>query len=275
MTLLGEPTEQNSTLRRIADGGADTLPTPGTGAEIPHLTDAWQKARKNYTLIAGVLIAWELVGLELTRDPIDNINVSLQAPQAAPFVFLALLAYFAFRASVEWFQCDLRRRQMLASRLDWFGGHALAILAGAIYVTQRLSEIQIGALLTSVHASRFLFGLPGVAILSAMLGATRNVGQWRDLWRSTDGDGRTGLVMIPLLSVLFPVAALIDSEEDRGLLGVLMLATAAISYWLSWWKLRSRKPPGGHPAPPGHGASGGSARDAFPAARGTRPAEPL
>jgi hypothetical protein len=81
-------------------------------AEVPHLTEAYQKAHKNYALVSGVLLAWELVGIELTPEPFENVNVKLLTPGAAPWVLFALVCYFAFRFHIEWLHCDPRRREL-------------------------------------------------------------------------------------------------------------------------------------------------------------------
>ena len=53
--------------------------------EVLHLTDAWHKARKQYALFSGLLIGWELVGVQLAEKPLETLNVTLRTPEVAPF----------------------------------------------------------------------------------------------------------------------------------------------------------------------------------------------
>lgn len=107
------------------------------------LTEAYQKARKQYALFSGLLVAWELVGIELTKAPLANFNITLKSPQAAPYVLIALVLYFAFRITIEWLQCDRSRRTLRVSLIDFTVSHVLAVAALALYVAQRLLDLQL------------------------------------------------------------------------------------------------------------------------------------
>jgi len=51
------------------------------------MTDSYHKARKSYGLFSALLIAWELIGIELTKEtPIENFNLIIKAPKAIPFI---------------------------------------------------------------------------------------------------------------------------------------------------------------------------------------------
>src|SRR5437588_5845111 len=110
---------------------------------IPPLDEAYGHARKAYGLVSALLIAWELIGVELDASPVENVKVTLKSPQAAPYVLIVLILYFGFRTTIEWYQNDSRRRRLLASRIDFTVSHLIAITALALYGFQTLSKIQI------------------------------------------------------------------------------------------------------------------------------------
>ena len=125
--------------------------------DVPHLTESWHNARKSYGLFAGLLIAWALIGLEVTEAPLDNVNVKLLTPDAIPLVLVVMVLYFAGRASIEWHQCDQRRRVMLASRMDCYLAHGVAGSALAVYFGQRLSGVQLADFFLNRDSTRNVF----------------------------------------------------------------------------------------------------------------------
>lgn len=111
--------------------------------DIPQLTEAYEKARKQYGLFAALLMAWEIVGIELTALPISSVDITLRSPQAVPFVLMALVGYFAFRVTIEWHQSNAARRSAMPSKLDFWTAHGIAILAAGIFGFQSLSGLQL------------------------------------------------------------------------------------------------------------------------------------
>jgi hypothetical protein len=110
---------------------------------VPHFGSAYDKARKAYGLSAAVLLAWELIGIELSPTPVESFKVTLKSPQAAPYVLIALVLYFAFRTTIEWYQTEAPRRQMLASRIDFGVAHLIGASSLLLYAVQTLLRIQI------------------------------------------------------------------------------------------------------------------------------------
>lgn len=112
--------------------------------EIPHLTESYRKARRQYGLFCASLMAWELVGLKPEEGKFASINnVKLTDINALPYVFLALIAYYTFRVINEWFQVDEGRRRTRVAKWDFWVAHAIAILSLAIFVGRRFSDFQI------------------------------------------------------------------------------------------------------------------------------------
>ena len=124
---------------------ADTPQNNQTVASAPALSDHYHKARKLYGLTSGLLLLWELVGIELQPNPVEYLKVKLLSPEAVPAILFILVFYFAFRFTIEWSQCDLSRRQFLASRVDFYAAHVFGFVSVAIYafqqaLTTRVSE---------------------------------------------------------------------------------------------------------------------------------------
>src|SRR5690348_4567751 len=108
---------------------------------IPALTDSYQKAHKNYVLWSALLASWQLIGIELETK--EKWGVVLKSPKAVPLVLFCLVLYFGFKISVEWMQCDEKRRQNLAAKIDYRVAHGIALCAIAISVIQALWQVQI------------------------------------------------------------------------------------------------------------------------------------
>jgi hypothetical protein len=112
-------------------------------SEIPALGEGYSHARKAYGLTSALLMAWELIGVELEASPIENLKLTLKSPQAAPYVLIVLIIYFGFRVTIEWYQTDIRRRNLPASRIDFVAAHAIAVAALALYGFQTLAKVQV------------------------------------------------------------------------------------------------------------------------------------
>ena len=122
------------------------LPIDSVG--ISPLTEHYHKARKQYTLVSGILLAYVLIGIGLPEDGrlLPNTSVSLKNPNALPIIFLTLLIYFAYRVTIEWNQCDERRRAMTVSRVDFLVAHVLGLCSVAAYLVDRALEFGLGQL---------------------------------------------------------------------------------------------------------------------------------
>jgi hypothetical protein len=134
--------------------------------QIPPLTNAYHKTRRQLGLFSGLLIVWELIGIDLEENISGYINVTLKSPQAGPYVLIVLVLYFAFRLTIEWYQCDARRRSLFASRLDVVVALSIASFACALFFVQAGFNVQIADLDRSPLTR---LGLAG-AVLGAMVG---------------------------------------------------------------------------------------------------------
>lgn len=129
------------------------------------LSTEYHKARKQLLLWAGILLIWELVGVDLSKAEgaggnVGAIITAIRSPQAVPWVLLILVAYFLFKVTVEWYQCSLSRRTMRVSKIDFFSAWILSLVAYVLYAGQALSHVQLADLLQrSIRAQSILGGL--------------------------------------------------------------------------------------------------------------------
>lgn len=117
----------------------------------PPLSDHYHQARKQYSLVSGILLAYVLVGIKLPDNGkiIPSAEVALKTPDALPLIFIALLVYFSYRLTIEWNQCSEQRCALLASRIDFYVAHALGILAVAAYLIDRALQVGLGELVVA------------------------------------------------------------------------------------------------------------------------------
>ena len=104
-------------------------------SDPPQLTDHYHKARKNYTLFSGLLLAWVFVGLNVPKAPFDTVKITLDNESAMPLVLIALMVFFGFRTVIEWQQNSENRRMWLPSRLDVAAAHVIAVGATLLFLS--------------------------------------------------------------------------------------------------------------------------------------------
>lgn len=135
----------------------------------PAFGASYDKARQSYGVATALLLAWALVGIELDKSPLSSVKVTLKSPQAAPYVFIAAVLYFAFRFTMEWYQADESRRAVQASRVDYVVAHGLGASSILLFLGQKLLQVQIAdkfswrwsLLLVASWSMSFAMGFPG------------------------------------------------------------------------------------------------------------------
>ena len=190
--------------------------------EIAALGEAYNHARKAYGLTSALLIAWELIGVELEASPIESVKLTLKSPQAAPYVLIVLIIYFGFRMTIEWYQNDIRRRRLPASRIDFAVAHAIAIVSLALYGYQTLSKVQLANIIAPSHFIFFLTG--GIAVLTLHWAITQrnHILNWKeDPWLSFF------TLFMALFSLFFLGAVLYVAGTERDL-NVLLAAASGL-----------------------------------------------
>lgn len=133
------------------------------------LTQGYRKARRAYGIVAGLLLAWELIGINLASDPVGPVPITLKSPEAAPFVLLALVIYFGVRLTLEWYQCHTARRETLPAKFDFFLAHLIGVCALSAFVIQRLIDAQLYDLLKPQLAPASVGILSSAAMLNVLV----------------------------------------------------------------------------------------------------------
>lgn len=131
----------------------------------PQLTENYYKARKLHVVVSGLLLTYVLVGFAVPEDGrlIPYTTITLQNPAALPVIFSTLLMYSAYRITIEWNQCDERRRAMTVSRVDFLVAHLLGLFSVAGYLIDRALQVGLGELAV-IYAPEVLFVLLWAAI---------------------------------------------------------------------------------------------------------------
>ena len=155
---------------------------------VPEFSESYAKAHKAYGLASALLLAWELVGVDFGPSPFESLRITLKSPEAVPYVIVALVVYFGFRITVEWFQSDSRRRAAPASKIDFAVAHLIGICSLTLFAIQTALRFQLantgwiapisviligtelGAALRRAYAyRRHLFALDGASVGGAIL----------------------------------------------------------------------------------------------------------
>ena len=165
--------------------------------ELPDaMTDAYHKARRGYGLFSGLLIAWELIGIQVNASPFSDFNVTLKSPEAAPYILIALVGYYAFRLTVEWYQCDSSRRALKVSRIDFFIAHFLGFVAVGLYAIQRGLGLQLADQLGDSPPYWIVFGLASSILVLVT---------WRNYKIAPKGN-RFFIFMFAVFMIALPIA---------------------------------------------------------------------
>ena len=155
-----------------------------TEAPAPHFGSEDDKARKAYGLTSGLLLAWELIGIELPETPLENVKVTLKSPQAVPYVLIALVLYFAFRITIEWYQSEPARRRLWASRVDFAVAHGIGVAALLLFAIQAFLHVQVANKIKGLQIMNFVVGCGfGIFTASLILALADHGWSLRQTWR--------------------------------------------------------------------------------------------
>ncbi len=110
---------------------------------LPELGQHYYKSRNSLLLFSGLLLAWELIGINLEEATTSGLKVKIQNTEAIPYVILLLVIYFVFRLIVEWMQSNIIRRKLLQSRIDFVVSLIIPFLSISIYIVQKVFGISV------------------------------------------------------------------------------------------------------------------------------------
>lgn len=105
--------------------------------------EEFHKARRNLSLLAGLLLAWAIVGLEVGEKPFPDFDIRLLSPQAAPSILIALVLYFSIRLVIEWYRGTAASRTPKAAKFDYALAQIIAALSVLVFLIQKIAGIQI------------------------------------------------------------------------------------------------------------------------------------
>ena len=175
------------------------------------LSNEYHKARKQLMLWAGILFIWELVGVDLEKAKEAGGNFgaiigAIKSPQAVPWALLILVAYFLFKVTVEWYQCNAACRRLRVARVDFGSAWFVSLLAYSLYIGQTISHVQFADLLKDSGNlfSWFTGMLLGwtVSIVAFGLwedrGKLRRIDFWYSFWLMSIGVGAVIVMWIYL-----------------------------------------------------------------------------
>lgn len=129
---------------------AEVKPSVDSRTTIPPLQEQYHKARKLYGLFSGLLMVWSLVGVRIEQAPIESLKVTLLNPEAVPVMLFFLVLYFAFRLTIEWYQCELNRRTIFASRVDFISAHCIGVISALLYSFQLMTKFRFADLANQI-----------------------------------------------------------------------------------------------------------------------------
>jgi len=183
------------------------------GVSMEPLTEEYHKSRSHLMLASGFLLAWVLIGLEVTgaagqpavpvASEYSDLRIAIKSPQAAPYVVIALIIYFVYRLMVEWLQCDLGRRKTWPARIDCIVSILIAGAAIGLFAYQSIRSVQVASFL-SPHSLFTLLSLGAAVLLGQSIGYAleHRVSKW-------GFDGPLGISRSNLLFICLELGALV------------------------------------------------------------------
>ncbi len=195
-------------------------------SEAPHpaaLPESYHRARRALTLAAGLLLAWELIGVELTEAPLPSVNVRFKSPSLAPNVLCLLVVYFGARLAFEWYQSEIRRRRILAARLDYALANSIAVFALGVFGVQKALDAQI-------------FDQSGQLGTSLLIGTTLSTYTFLALLRSASALSKGGLLALPFLIITVGLWYAFPNLREFFLIGIITGVSLEI-FTHEWWRV--------------------------------------
>jgi len=211
---------------------------PASKRDHPALSPEYHKARKQLMLWTAILLAWELIGVDLAKIEAAGGNIGalitgIRSPQAIPWVLLLLVAYFLFKTTIEWMQSNQLRREMKVARTDFFSAILFAAISYLLYFGQRIARVQFADLLSG----KATYFLAAIAAMPMGIGIVRLGFRIRDA-RIAQGKlalfVRLGLEQFMVLALISLVALaliwwLIGRAPIIGLLVGVLIIPALVS----------------------------------------------
>lgn len=195
------------------------MATPTSNRDPEALSTEYHKAHKQAMLWAGILLIWELVGVDLSKAEAAGgtagaIITAIKSPQAIPWVLVTLTVYFLFKFNIEWYQCSLARRNMRVAKVDFASAWIVSLSAFILYLGQTISRVQFADFVQNSAITQSL-------ILGFCLGAL-GTAEWKIFQNvRNETSVTTAKVMTVVLVVFAVVIVSVIFAILRGRLGSL------------------------------------------------------
>ena len=213
------------------------------------MTDAYHKARRQLALFSGLLLVWEYIGVRLgdiptgtvkAKLPVADATVTLQNPEVVPVVIAIVTIYFAYRLTVEWFQCDDDIRHSLVTRIDLYVAYFIASSALIVFAFQQATTFRLAELLTPQIAfgliTGFFTGL-GVLVVIRLLRSMRSIGGF-PRFLLTENMSYLAFLLLSVFALLFawiqPTVKLVETVDELAFLFPTFEAPHPISLIIGW-----------------------------------------
>jgi hypothetical protein len=112
-------------------------------SNIPPLNEHYYKSRNSLLMFSAILLAWELIGINLESYETSGTKITIEDGEAIPYVLFILIVYFIYRVTIEWLQSDELRRTLKQSKVDFITTMIIPVLSMAIYSIQRWLDFSI------------------------------------------------------------------------------------------------------------------------------------
>jgi hypothetical protein len=203
------------------------MPTEADPAPLP---DSYHRAHRGYAAVAGLLLAWEFVGIKIQPPEATTFPATLNSPEAAPLVLSALVVYFGIKFTVEWRQSDAVRRARPVSLFDFALAHALGVVSVGLYAIQRLFTARLAEVIEPPVASGAVLALVGGLALSEI--------------RRYVKEGQTDCLRMFLFVVAAAVptiVAMVGQQTSAGMLAAGLALFAGFGAGQVLWLFRRRR----------------------------------
>jgi hypothetical protein len=135
------------------------------------LSEGYNKCHRDYIIVSALLLAWEIIGITVDKQPFRNYNFSFKNPQAFPAVLFVLIFYFMFKMTIEWHLNNKVQRNSIPAKIDFYSAHVIAFSSLFLYSYQQATTNQLITLLPTDIAIRTI--LVFISIVASIISALK------------------------------------------------------------------------------------------------------
>jgi hypothetical protein len=98
--------------------------------------ESYKASQRNYAIFSGVLLLWEIIGVDIDSDLITIINIRIANKDAMQYVLISILVYFGLRFTIERIYIKPLKLSSGIEALDFAASHCLGGLALVIWLSR-------------------------------------------------------------------------------------------------------------------------------------------